>query len=68
MATEILTCWAIRILAKGQQVYYKNLGDSYHSAVWWLRENIPEVEAVLEQHIDDQPQVLLEDVFVSEDH
>jgi hypothetical protein len=61
--------WAIRIvLANKQQVFYQNIGDCYHNAVWWMHEHIPEIEAVLEEHINDEPRVILEDVFVSEDN
>jgi hypothetical protein len=31
-------------------------------------QHIPEIEAVLNEHINDQPRVILEDVFVSEDN
>ena len=61
--------WAIRIvLADKRQVFYQNIGECYHNAVWWMHHHIPEIEAVLEKHIDDEPRVVLEDVFVSEDH
>jgi hypothetical protein len=64
-----MSCWAIRVvLSNGKQVFYQNIGENYNNAVLWMYENIHHVEAVLEQHIDDQPRVILEDVFVSEDN
>lgn len=60
--------WAIRIVANRKEVFYKNIGDCYHNAVWWMHGHIPEIEAVLEQYINDEPRVILEDVFVSEDN
>lgn len=67
--TDLHALWAIRIvLADKQQVFCQNIGDGYHNAVWWMFQHIPEIEAVLNEHINDQPRVILEDVFVSEDN
>ena len=66
--SEVRAIWNVRVLAKQRAVFSQNVGDSFYAAVFWLHEHFPEIEAVVEQHIDDQPQVVIEDVFVSEDN
>ena len=69
MADEVRSIWNVRVvLADKRVVFSRNVGDSYHVAAWWIYENISVIKAVIEQHIDDRPQVVVKDVFVSEDN
>lgn len=59
---EFHSNWAIRVvLENGKQVFYQNIGESYHNACFWMYENIAAVEAVLEKHINNFPKIVLED-------
>lgn len=68
MTDQLRSIWNVRVVANQRVVFSQNVGDSYHAAVWWLHEHICEVDAVVARHIDDEPQVVLTDVFVSEDN
>lgn len=70
---RVRSLWALKVTvaqkrgAGRREAFRKVVGDCYHNAVCWMRDNISEVEAVIEAHINDEPKVELEDVFTGED-
>lgn len=67
---ELYSLWSLRVMLGNKRIVYRREeGNScYNNIVFWMYDHIREIEAILERHVNDQPKVIIEDVFVSADN